>query len=582
MKNIIRYLFIFIAIFALNSHSTLAENNEEILKELDFCKYPEMYPGIHLHFGYWDGFRGRGNLIRLVFELSQLPYIGHAFGGYNPEGAFDFTNWFGKHKSLISQIDPSSTPNLPFLVDCSNTSKTKFMTETLDLMIYLARKFNPKLLGEGLAIPENQIMSASITANNLFSGWVQHLMGKEGSIEAVLNSPDFFTDGDITGGPIITIFQVEEFVKSQVQQYDGPLTFGSDATIPDIFIYEFANLINTLFPGIINEYPSIRGLVDAFNEIPLVTRFIHSERSVIYPPLTSELLPFQYSMAFNPRRSFSSEIPRLGQYLVFYGHSESTSAASICLSHKIFSISSSNVDSEEFNEMYGLLQFPQIVDIATRVIGRNALVRTWYRVFRKLGSTKNRMKKSCVAILTSGKYHQVSISTEQAQEICSSFINCYTSRSTAWNATKTLIDASKRFNFFGGSTSVFNSERYFKKYITAPLLFAKAIRFYYTSKVMLKSGSFSKKSIVEILNETQKQGAVSTFGFTVNKELAIQICTDYCANKLPRKSLYSFKSSYSMQALCETSFMSYYPNESSELAIEKASTLVSLLDQISN
>ncbi|KAH8585118.1 glutathione S-transferase Mu 1 isoform X1 [Cryptosporidium sp. chipmunk genotype I] len=582
MRNINRYLLVFISIFALSFHSIFAENDEGLTKELDFCKYPEMYPGINLHLGYWDGFRGRGNLIRHVFELSQLPYIGHAFGGYNSEGAFDFSNWFAGHKPLLSQIDPSCSPNLPFLVDCTNTRTTKFMTETLDLMIYLARKYNPKLLGEGLAIPENQIISAAVTANNLFSGWIQYLIGKEGSIEAVLNSPDFFTDGDVTGGPIITVFQVEEFVKSQVQQYDGPLTFGNDVTIPDIFVYEFANLINTLFPGIINEHPSIRGLVDAFNEIPLVTRFIHSERSVIYPPLTIELLPFQYSMAFNPRRSFSAEIPRLGQYLVFYGHSESTSAASICLAHKIFSMSSSSIDSEEFNEMYGLLQFPQIVDVATRMIGRNALVRTWYRVFRRLGSTKNKMKRSCVAILTSGKYHQVSISNEQAQEICSSFVNCYTNRSTAWNATKTLIDASNRFSFFGGSTSVFNSERYFKKYITAPLLFAKAIRFYYTSKAMLKNGSFSKKSIVEILNETQKQGAVSTFGFTVNKELAIKICIDYCSDKLPNKSLYSFKSSYSMQALCETSFMSYYPNESSELAVDKASTLVSLLDQISN
>ncbi|KAJ1611899.1 hypothetical protein OJ253_716 [Cryptosporidium canis] len=582
MKGIFQILFVFFAVLAINFHSSYAEDDADISKELDFCKYPELYPGVNLHFGYWDGFRGRGNLIRLVFELSKLSYTVHVFGGYNSEGAFDFANWFGRYKPLITQIDPSSTPNLPFLVDCTNTRTTKFMTETLDIMVYLARKYNPQLLGEGLAIPENQIMSASITANNLFSGWLQHLMGKEGSVEAVLNSPDFFTDGDITSGPIITLFQVEEFVKGQVQQYDGPLTFGADITISDIFVYEFANLINTLFPGIINEYPSIRGLVDAFNEFPLITRFIHSERSVVYPPLTSELLPFQYSMAFNPRRSFSAEIPKLGQYLVFYGHSESTSAASICLANKIFSISSSSLNSEEFNDMYGLLQFPQIVDAATRIVGRNALARTWYRIFRKMGSIQNRMKRSCAAILTSGKYHQVSISIEQAQEICSSFVKCYTSRSTAWNATKTLIDSSKRFSFFGGSTSVFNAERYLKKYMTTPLLFSKATRFYYTSKSMLKSGSFPKKSIVEILNEAQKQGAISTFGITINKELAIKICVDYCTEKLPFKSLYSFRSSYSMQALCETSLMSYFPNESSELAVEKASTLVSLLEQISS
>lgn len=582
MKSIIGYLLSMLAVLAVSLHQVGADNSADILKELDFCNYPELYPGINLHFGYWDGFRGRGNLIRLVFELSKLPYTVHVFGGYNSDGAFDFANWFGRYKSLITQIDPKSTPNLPFLVDCTNTRSTKFMTETLDIMVYLARKYNPKLLGEGLAISESQIVSASVTANNLFSGWLQHLMGKEGSVEAVLNSPDFFTDGDITGGPIITLFQVEEFVKNQVQQYSGPLTFGSDATIPDIFIYEFANLINTLFPGIINEYPSIMGLVDAFNEVPLVTKFIHSERSVIYPPLTNELLPFQHSMAFNPRKNLPAEIPRLGQYLIFYGHSESTSAASICLAHKIFSTSASFINSEEFNDMYGLLQFPQIVDVATRIVGRNAIARTWYRVFRKVGSIQNRMKRSCTAILTSGKYHQVSISNELAKEICSSFVKCYTNRSTAWNVAKTLIDSSKRFSFFGGSTAVFNAERYLKKYMTTPLLLAKATRFYYTSKTMLKSGSFPKKSIVDIFNETQKQNAISTFGITINKELAIKICVDYCSDKLPFKSMYSFKSSYSMQALCETSLMSYYPNESSGLAVEKASTLISLLHQISS
>lgn len=581
MKSIVGYLLAILAVVA-SLHLAGAESSVDISKELDFCKYPELYPGISLHFGYWDGFRGRGNLIRLVFELSTLPYTVHVFGGYNSEGAFDFANWFGRYKSLITQIDPKSTPNLPFLVDCTNTRSTRFMTETLDIMVYLARKYNPKLLGEGLAISENEVMSAGVTANNLFSGWMQHLMGKEGSVETVLNSPDFFTDGDITGGPIITLFQVEEFVKNQVKQHDGPLVFGSDITIPDIFIYEFANLINTLFPGIISEYPSIMGLVDAFNEVPQVARFTHSERSVIYPPLTNELLPFQYSMAFNPRRSLSTEILRIGQYLVFYGHSESTSAASICLAHKIFSTSASSINSEQFNDMYGLLQFPQIVDAATRIVGRNAIARAWYRVFRKVGSIQNRMKKSCTAILTSGKYHQVSVSKELAQEICTSFVKCYTNRSTAWNTAKTFIDSSKRFNFFGGSTAVFNAERYLKKYMTTPLLLAKATRFYYFSKAMLKSGSFPKKSIVDILNEAQKQNAVSTFGITINKELAIKICVDYCSNKLPFKSLYSFKSSYSIQALCEISLMSYYPNDSPESVVEKASTLVSLLDKISS
>ncbi|KAF7456614.1 putative glutathione-S-transferase [Cryptosporidium felis] len=581
MKNLLVILFASALFLTACIGATRAENGVEASKELDFCKHPEMYPGINLHFGYWDGFRGRGNLLRLVFELSQLPYTGHVFGGYNSDGAFDFANWFGHYKSLISQIDPSSTPNLPFLVDCTNTKETKFMTETLDLMIYLARKYNPQLLGEGLAIPEDQVISASVTANNFFSGWSGQIMGKEGSIEAILNSAEFFTDGDITSGPMIALFQVEEFVRAQVQQYDGPLMFGSDPTIPDIFIFEFACLINTLFPGILNDYPLTRGLVDFFNEIPLVARFIHSERSVIYPPLTTELLPFQYSMAFNPRRSFSTEVPKLGQYLVFYGHSESTSAASICLAYKIFATASSKIDSEEFNDMYGLLQFPQIVDAGTRIVGRNAMVRFWFRITRKIESTKNRIKKSCVTILTSGKYHQVSISKEQAQEICTSFVNCYTNRGTAWNATKTLINSSKRFNFVGGSTSVFNAERYFKKYLTSPLLLGKAIRFYYTSKSMLKSGSFSKKVVVEILSEAQKQGAISTFGLTLNKELAIKICAEYCANKLSFKSLYSFKSSYSMQALCDTAFMSYLPEESSELAVEKSSTLVSLLAQIS-
>ncbi|KAK6587534.1 hypothetical protein RS030_91569 [Cryptosporidium xiaoi] len=567
-----------LSLLALFNKGYSADINEEATKGLDFCRYPELYPNINLHIGYWTGFRGRGNLLRLVTELSKLSYTIHGFGGFTEEGVYDFSDWHGLYKGIIAKIDPTSRPNLPFLVDCTNTRKTKYMTETLDQMIYLAEKYNPQLIGEGLGFQESIVKSASVTANEFFSGWLAPIMGKEGSVEAILNSEDFISDGDIVSGPMITLFQVEEFVRVKVEQFGGPLCFGVDPTIPDILLYEYANIIDTIFPGIINDYPYLRGLLDAFNDNQIVSGFFNSDRSVVYPPIVAELLPFQYFMAFNPRRSLISELPKFGQYLMFYGHSESTSAASICLANKIFKVASSNVSSEILSDIYGLLQFSQIVDAGARIVGRNALVRFWYRITRKFDTTKKNMKRSCIAIITSGKYHQVSLTRELAEEICASFVSCYTNRGTAWNVTKIIISASERFKFIGGSTYTFNAERYFKKYLTSPLLFAKAIRFYYVSKSMLNCGSISKRFVIEFLNEAQKQNAISTYGITLNHDLAIKVCIGYSGDK----GLHSFRDSCSINELCKKALSPFDLNENQGISTEKSASVVSLLGQIAN
>lgn len=572
-------LFIGVILLQILFNKTYSTDlNAQAAKELDFCKYPELYPNINLHIGYWDGFRGRGNLLRLVSELSKLSYTVHGFGGFSEEGVYEFSDWHGLYKGVISQIDPSSRPNLPFLVDCTNTRNTKYMTETLDLMIYLAEKYNPQLLGDGLGVQENVVKSASVVANELFSTFLEPIMGKEGSVEFVLNSEDFISDGDVVSGPMINLFKAEEFLREKAEELGGPFCFGNDLTIPDILLYEYSNIMDTIFPGIINDYPYLRGLTDAFNENPLVSGFFNSDRSVMYPPVVAELLPFQYVMAFNPRKSLISEIPKLGQYLMFYGHSESTSAASICLANKIFRVASSNIGSEILNDIYGLLQFSQIVDVGTRIVGRNALVRFWYRITRKLEGTRRNMRRSCVAIITSGKYHQVSLGRELAEKICASFVNCYTNRSTAWNVTKTLISASSRFKFAGGSTYTFNAERYFKKYLTSPLLLSKAVRFYYLSKSMINCGSLSKRFVVDLLNESQRQNAISTHGITLNTELAIKICIEYSGSK----GLNSFKDSCSINSLCKKALVPFDLNENQRISAEKSASIVSLLEQITN
>ncbi|KAH8742161.1 hypothetical protein FG386_003488 [Cryptosporidium ryanae] len=576
MRNIV--LTGILSLLALFNKAYSTDLTEQATKGLDFCKYPELYPNINLHIGYWSGFRGRANLLRLVNELSKLSYTIHSFGGFNEEGLYEFSDWHGLYKGLIAKIDPTSQPNLPFLVDCTNTRKTKYMTETLDLMIYLAEKYNPQLLGEGLGLQESLVKSASVTANEFFSGWSAQIMGKEGSVESVLSSDDFFSDGDIVSGPMISLFQAEEFLRDKVDQFGGPLCFGIDPTIPDIFLYEYANIMDTIFPGIISDYPYLRGLLDAFNDNPIVSGFFNSDRSVIYPPVVAELLPFQYFMAFNPRKTLISELPKFGQYLMFYGHSESTSAASVCLANKIFRVASSNVGSEILNDIYGLLQFSQIVDVGVRIVGRNALVRFWYRITRKSHITKRNMKRSCVAIITSGKYHQVSLTRELAEEICASFVNCYTNRGTAWNITKTLTSASKRYKFFGGSTQIFNAERFFKKYLTSPLLFAKAIRFYYTSKSVANCGSLSKRFIVGFLTEAQKQNAISTYGITLNNDLAVRICIGYSGDK----GLHSFSDSCSISTLCKKALSPFDLNEEQRISTEKSASIVSLLEQIAN
>lgn len=555
--------------------------NASDTKELDFCKNPELYSGIKLHHGYWDIFRGRGNFVRLVCELSQVSYTEHVFGGFLPDGTFDFANWFGNYKALVKKIDPDSNPNLPFLVDCTNTSKTKFLTETLDLLIYVAEKYNPRLIGEGLSIERDHLLKFSRDLYETYSLWPNDLFGNKNPIEAVINSDDYFADDELIGGPIFVLQKIEEIVKNSIETYGGPLMFGTEPTIADIIVFEYAAVTDSLFPGIIYDSPYIRELLDAFSEVPLVSKFLSSSRAVLYPPVVSDLMPFQLAISFDPWKKFSTQLLTFGNYLTFYGHSESTSAASICLSYKIFSIASLNGKSEIFNDIFGLLQFSQITDIGTRIVGRNALVRLWNRMTRRLSSTRNRIKNSCVAVITSGKYHDTSITEEVAEEICASFSRCYNSRGSIWSITRSLINSKERFKFFGGSTSVFNTERYIKKYVTSPLAFGKAIRTYYYSKVMLKSGSLPKNSIVDLLTEMQSKGVISTFGLTLNKNVAVRMCVDYYTNKTPIEPS-QFRDSYSLELLCETAFQPYHLSDSPKIDEDKLSSFVTSLEKISN
>ncbi|EEA04739.1 uncharacterized protein CMU_038040 [Cryptosporidium muris RN66] len=559
--------------------------DDNLLDELRFCENSNTYSQIFVHIGYWGGIRGHGNLIRLTLEISNVPYVEHTFGNFKSDGSYDFDSWTNHFKLLLAKVDTLTLPNLPFLVDCANSpdKKTRLKTETLPIMIYIAKTFNQSLIGESLnTVSSEKITEVSQMIYNSFLTLLQSFMYKSGSVESILNFHENFLSNTISSGPVLSMQNLEQLVKGNQNIYGGPFLFGNTVTIPDILIYEYTKTFSILAPGIVYDYSSIRLLVDSFDNIPIVQQYINSDRSVLYPLSPTENIPSQYMMTMNTKNEYTKELPRFGQFLSFYGYSLTTSTASVCLSYPIFKSAVRNVDNPSFYDHFGLLNFSQLADAALRIIGKNFLIRTYWRLTRRFQSTQKKIFNSCITVLTSGKYIDVSLSSTQAEIICIQFVNCFTKRSTAIDIGRSLINYPNKFKFIGGSTAVFNAERSFKNRILSPQLLDKAVRFYFLSKSMIKFGFYPTSSIVEVLKLAQRRGALTTFGILVNAPLAINICMEYSTNRLPFRNLILFKNNYNMQNLCESAFQPFILDDITTIVSDKSSTLVEVLEQISS
>ena len=86
--------------------------------------------------GYWWA-RGAAQQIRYMFKYLNVPFEDKKYA-FGPAPEFSKDEWFS-----VKFEKGLDFPNLPYLIDGANR-----MTETMAIMKYIAKKYDPSLLGE--------------------------------------------------------------------------------------------------------------------------------------------------------------------------------------------------------------------------------------------------------------------------------------------------------------------------------------------------------------------------------------------------------------------------------------------------
>eukprot|EP01016_Furgasonia_blochmanni_P028137 TRINITY_DN2958_c0_g1_i1.p1 TRINITY_DN2958_c0_g1~~TRINITY_DN2958_c0_g1_i1.p1 ORF type:complete len:217 (+),score=98.77 TRINITY_DN2958_c0_g1_i1:66-716(+) len=199
--------------------------------------------------------RGRGEHVRLLFEYTGVPYTEKRYT--------DGAEWFGKDKLVLKAI----LPNLPYLTLPSGESITE-SDAIIQWIINTAGK--PELEGK------------TINDKVLVTGYRDILNGFQMSI--VYGS--FVEDPNVAKENIVKVVneQGSKLLTSFNKILEGKTFLSGDYVVwADFHLYAVLELISTIKPDALTNYPNIVKFHQSVRNLPAINAYINSPRYVKGP-----------------------------------------------------------------------------------------------------------------------------------------------------------------------------------------------------------------------------------------------------------------------------------------------------------
>ena len=194
--------------------------------------------------------------LNVNFDDKTYPVLGEA-----PD--FDKSSWFDVKESKGMEY-----PNLPYLID----GETK-ISETTAIMMYVAKKYSPELLGR---------TAAEVGRVNMLSAHVASLKGKS-------TTPCYM------GGDLEVIIEDCRPVLAKIVAAMGESEWiaGPNLTWLDFYFAELVDMLNTLTSGLFNaEFPSLQTYWERFIALPNLAEAWADDSKLMKAPFNNKMAKY--------------------------------------------------------------------------------------------------------------------------------------------------------------------------------------------------------------------------------------------------------------------------------------------------